>query len=66
MLITFSMLNPNFAGFHEVNGRAVEKHLEDHVKPLTNEDLAVKLEKSDRMMALRSLQKKTLIGILKD
>ena len=44
----------------------MKKHLEDHAKPLTHEDLAVKLEKSDRMMALRSLQKKTLIGILKD
>lgn len=43
----------NLASFHEVNGRTAEKQPEDRAKPLTNADLAVTLEKSDGMMALR-------------
>lgn len=44
---TANLANP--AGFHEVNGRAVEKQLEEHAKPPTNEDLAVKLGTVTRM-----------------
>lgn len=54
----------NLAGFHEVNGRAAEKQ-PDRAKLRTNADLAVTLEKSDGMMALRS-PKKTGTGIVKD
>lgn len=55
----------NCAGFHEVNGGLLKNLPEDHVKPVANEGLAVRLEKAEGMMALRSLEK-TWVGAVKD
>lgn len=57
--------NANLAGFHEVNERTVEKQLEEHAKPLTNEGQQLNWRRATMIMAIKVLQK-TRIGIVKD